>query len=231
MIATSPLEARKLIGRTAGRLFAEHGYEATSLDMIADEAGFTVDQLVYWIRSKENLYAAVFLMLLDEDRQVGINTILNDYPEWADSSFGQAQVIRLKILAMFNNLRSNDHPWKAALIARELGTRILSKENQLEYIVQTLTDDLYHFCRDIKSDLTEEELEIVCRCFPLSQMASFVMMASRECKDYASFKIDPIRFENHIWFTTATILGYLRLPPQELLSQEELFAERRAYVE
>ncbi len=231
MIATSSLDTRKLIARTAGRLFAEHGYEATSLEMIAEAAGLSLEQLAYWIRNKENLYAGVFLMLLEEDRQVGIDTILRDYPEWANSPYGQAQVIRLKILALFNNLRSEEHPWKAALVAREMTTRILSKENQLEYIVQTLTDDLYDFCRDIKSDLTEDELEIVCRCFPLSQISSFLTAAACESKDFVAFRIDPVRFDNLVWFTTATILGYLRLPPQELLSQEELFAERRVYVD
>ncbi len=217
MTSKDSMEIRYRLVRTAGRLFAENGYEATTLQSIAEAEGMTVEKINYWIGNKDHLYASVFMMLLEEDRRHGIESIIKEHPEWKETPFGQAQIIRRKIQMMFNALRNEELPWKAAFIARELATRLLSKENQAEHIAQVLTDDLYHFCREIKDDLTEDELEIVCRCFPLSQIGSFLMLASRECKDYASLRLDPIRFDNLIWFTTATILGYMGLPAQELL--------------
>jgi len=44
----------------AARLFAEHGYERTTLDMIAGELGLSKPSLYYYVKSKEDVLAHIF---------------------------------------------------------------------------------------------------------------------------------------------------------------------------
>jgi AcrR family transcriptional regulator len=55
--------------RTARRLFAEHGYDGTSLQQIADAMGVTKANVYYYFRTKETLLATLlepFLATLNE---------------------------------------------------------------------------------------------------------------------------------------------------------------------
>jgi AcrR family transcriptional regulator len=52
---------RQLIVGAAARAFAANGYEATSLDVVASEAGITKATIYYHFDSKEALYAAVVI--------------------------------------------------------------------------------------------------------------------------------------------------------------------------
>ena len=58
---TRRIHRRKLdILKVAARLFAERGYERTTLDMIADELGLSKPSLYYYVKSKEDILADIF---------------------------------------------------------------------------------------------------------------------------------------------------------------------------
>jgi len=58
---TRRIHRRKLdILKVAARLFAERGYERTTLDMIADELGLSKPSLYYYVKSKEEVLADIF---------------------------------------------------------------------------------------------------------------------------------------------------------------------------
>lgn len=59
-------EVRAAFVTIAARRFAEHGYQATSLEDIAGEAGYSKAALLYHFGSKEDLLAAVVAERLDE---------------------------------------------------------------------------------------------------------------------------------------------------------------------
>jgi AcrR family transcriptional regulator len=46
--------------KVAARLFAEQGYERTTLDMVADELGLSKPSLYYYVKSKEDILADIF---------------------------------------------------------------------------------------------------------------------------------------------------------------------------
>ncbi|MBV9230000.1 MAG: TetR/AcrR family transcriptional regulator, partial [Chloroflexi bacterium] len=46
--------------KVAARMFAELGYERTTLDMIADELGLSKPGLYYYVKSKEDVLAHIF---------------------------------------------------------------------------------------------------------------------------------------------------------------------------
>jgi TetR/AcrR family transcriptional regulator, cholesterol catabolism regulator len=55
------IQRRKLdILKVAARLFAERGYERTTLEMIADELGLSKPSLYYYVKSKEDILADIF---------------------------------------------------------------------------------------------------------------------------------------------------------------------------
>jgi AcrR family transcriptional regulator len=51
---------RQEILRVAARLFAERGYERTTLEMIADELGLSKPSLYYYVKSKEDVLSQIF---------------------------------------------------------------------------------------------------------------------------------------------------------------------------
>ena len=58
---TRRIHRRKLdILKVAARLFAERGYERTTLEMVADELGLSKPSLYYYVKSKEDILADIF---------------------------------------------------------------------------------------------------------------------------------------------------------------------------
>lgn len=60
-VSIVPAETRDRILDAAERLFAEHGFDGTSLRQITDAAGVNLAAVNYHFGSKEDLYAQVFL--------------------------------------------------------------------------------------------------------------------------------------------------------------------------
>ena len=72
------VETRERLLEAAGRLFAERGYESTSVRDITTEADCNVAAVNYHFGGKENLYIDAFRVLLAELRDIRIETIRRD---------------------------------------------------------------------------------------------------------------------------------------------------------
>lgn len=62
-------EARQRLMIAAKHLFSEHGYDAVSTRMIAQEAGVNLAMISYYFGSKEQLFRAIFEELLPQFRK------------------------------------------------------------------------------------------------------------------------------------------------------------------
>ncbi len=67
--STPPVEMRQRILQQATRLFAQRGYQGTSLQAVADAVGIRKPSLLYWFRSKDLLRAQVVESLLAHWKQ------------------------------------------------------------------------------------------------------------------------------------------------------------------
>src|SRR5215216_2096286 len=85
-------ETRELVLAAAARVFASRGFHATSLEAVAEEAGFSRGAVYYNFADKEEL----FLELLDRrcaERSQDLRAVFADVPEGDVEATGrQAQV-------------------------------------------------------------------------------------------------------------------------------------------
>lgn len=95
---------------TATRLFADRGYEATSLQAISDAVGLTKQSLLYHYRSKETLRRAV-LEAVFEHWHERLPRIL----EAVTSGRGRFEALTEELLDFFES-----DPYRARLVVREL---------------------------------------------------------------------------------------------------------------
>ena len=74
-VTASPERRRELLG-TAAEVFAEQGYNATTVRTIADHAGMLAGSLYYHFDSKESMLEEILRTFLDELWD-GYDTVLN----------------------------------------------------------------------------------------------------------------------------------------------------------
>jgi AcrR family transcriptional regulator len=81
MTTAAPLDTRTRILETALELFAEHGFDGTTLQQIADRLGFTKAALYYHFRSKDDLLqATVSPAIADLEALLCVHEELPDSP-------------------------------------------------------------------------------------------------------------------------------------------------------
>lgn len=76
-------QTRTLILETALRLFAERGYDRTTMRAIAQEAGVSVGNAYYYFSSKEHLVQGFYDRIAGE-HAAAVRPVLADRPELAD---------------------------------------------------------------------------------------------------------------------------------------------------
>jgi AcrR family transcriptional regulator len=98
----------------AERLFSKQGFHATSLDAVADEAGYTKGAVYSNFASKEDLFFAVYERRVDRDLEAAERTV----SEVDDSAQGV-----LRVIAGVAARRENDDGWLAVFF--EFWTHVL----------------------------------------------------------------------------------------------------------
>lgn len=212
--------------KLAGQLFADHGYANISLEEIAEASGISLDDILHRFGNKDKLYAHVFYMMLESDRLSNIDSIVREHPDWAFTRWGQSRIIRRKIRYLFENLFSDEYPWKIALMAQEMSSPVLKGENQLDYIHRELYGDLECFYRHIRPDLSSTDLYYCCS-LPMMYMNFFLMKAPTLPETWPAKNI-PLnrRIRELAEFTITAVLRFLGLPEE---GEDDCTNESREY--
>src|SRR5258706_13789890 len=106
-------DVREQILASATRQFAKQGYEATSVQTIADDVGIKKPSLLYHFASKEALRIAVYQKMLDH-----WNEVLPRLLQAATSGEGQFNAVVSHLVSFFT-----EDPDRARLIVREVLNR------------------------------------------------------------------------------------------------------------
>jgi AcrR family transcriptional regulator len=156
---------RQQILETAQRLFAEQGYDATSLQMIADEMGLTKAAVYYHFPTKsEILHEAMrpgierIRVLLDEaalirGRRARIEHLVNGYVDFLVKHRHYAVMASTEPAAKRNKLNDESESMSRRAMALLFGDNPTASERLSFYAVFSLHDSLSGLV-----DLTDEEL-------------------------------------------------------------------------
>jgi AcrR family transcriptional regulator len=140
---------RKRVLEAAGPLFAEKGFEATSVRDITDRIGVSPAAVNYHFRSKEDLY-------IETVRHAARSCIeLTPLPTWPE---GVPPEVRLRdfIRAYLNRLLGKDVPdWHRQLIMREVAQ---PRPGACEVFVRDFVQPTFAVLRSILRDLTPSDL-------------------------------------------------------------------------
>ena len=164
--------SKKAILDAAEAIFAEKGYEATSLQEICDRAGVTRGLPTYFFGSKEELYHAVLERIFALSLTHELLKLLREQTRDADAR--PEDGLRVVIERLFDFLVA--HPafiriteWEALNGGRYLG--------DLPRLVMTLHEALRVLQEEVKWPMDAEQflIDLVALCwFPLAQASTFL---------------------------------------------------------
>lgn len=184
--------SRAVILATAERLFAEHGYEATSLADVGDAAGLSRGTPSYFFGSKGGLYVAVLERIFAE-RQAATAEAFRPLRAWIDDESGSLR----------SALRYAVEGYLAFLLARPEFVSLLQREDlsggeHLRITVrdsQAMTEAFAALRRVARSrglrrfDVNDAVTLFVSLTFsPLTQRATFLAAIERDLNDPATRK-------------------------------------------
>lgn len=144
--------SRSRILRAALRLFARHGYDGTSIRMIAHEARISLGLLYNYFPSKRRVLSALFEQSMRDVR----------------ASFGVAEVarspadrIRALVRGAFEILRRNQDFWRLSYGVRMQPAVIAGLGKRLGDWTATIRSTLTGYLRDAGSDAPELEAALL----------------------------------------------------------------------
>ncbi|MFI8481855.1 TetR/AcrR family transcriptional regulator [Pseudomonas sp. NPDC078700] len=187
----------------AEKVFAEKGYGSTSMGDIAEEAGLPRSNLHYYFNTKDDLYQAVLLDLLDVWKQDALCFEMFDDPRVVLSSY---------IRAKMNHSRTRPH-----------GSKVWANEiiHGAPMLGETLDDSLYSWAK-MKEAKIRQWVEDQ-RILPV-EPSSLLYMIWASTQHYADFShqvkvlndhqaLSDMQFEKAVQTVTSVILRGIGLEP------------------
>jgi AcrR family transcriptional regulator len=144
--------SRSRILRAALRLFARHGYDGTSIRMIADEAEISLGLLYHYFPGKQQLITALFEQSM-RDVQASFRA--------AEAAGSPADRIRALVRGAFKVLRSNRDFWCLSYAVRLQPAVIAGLGKRLGDWTATIRSTLTGYLRDAGSDAPELEAALL----------------------------------------------------------------------
>lgn len=153
-----PVTTREQLISTAGKLFAEYGFDGVSTRTIAEKAGVTLGSIHYHFGSKKKLYLESFKYAMKEKRCNGFQEVLEEIPHLVENPSGQAEIIRNAVYRNFYDyFRPEKEKWKRRIILREIQNPSSALPMIAETIFRPDTEKSLDFYRKIRPGAGEQE--------------------------------------------------------------------------
>ena len=146
---------------TAGKLFAQEGFEATSVRTISEKAKVNISAINYHFGSKENLYMEVIKYIIAKNSKVRPSSLLKENSLLKNKE-EISKIIKLIIEDKFSSLLSLSEPaWFQKLMIRTItetpsAHKILTKE-----VFKPELDALKNIIQKAKPDMSDFETAFV----------------------------------------------------------------------
>ena len=132
-----PMETKNLTTKlalinAAGELFAEHGFEGTSIRAIADKAQVNIAGIKYHFGSKEALYLHTISHVFESGKNTDLEKIIEEKQLSMDDKEGVANLILDLVICCYEDVFCSGQPdWHTKLIMQE----VLHNDCAIEYTV------------------------------------------------------------------------------------------------
>ncbi|MET7983430.1 MULTISPECIES: TetR/AcrR family transcriptional regulator [unclassified Streptomyces] len=123
-VTAAPERRRELLG-TAAEVFAEQGYNATTVRRIADEAGILAGSLYYHFDSKESMLEEILRTFLDE-LWAGYDTVL-------DAGLGPRETLEALVTESFREIDRH----RAAVAIYQKESRHLAAQQRFAFLTES----------------------------------------------------------------------------------------------
>ncbi|MFJ6831186.1 TetR/AcrR family transcriptional regulator [Streptomyces sp. NPDC091209] len=123
-VTATPERRRELLG-TAAEVFAEQGYNATTVRRIADEAGMLAGSLYYHFDSKESMLEEILRTFLDE--------LWDGYDTVLDSGLGPRETLEALVTESFREIDRH----RAAVAIYQKEARHLAAQQRFAFLAES----------------------------------------------------------------------------------------------
>ncbi|MFI0963430.1 TetR/AcrR family transcriptional regulator [Streptomyces sp. NPDC021080] len=123
-VTATPERRRELLG-TAAEVFAEQGYNATTVRRIADEAGMLAGSLYYHFDSKESMLEEILRTFLDE--------LWNGYDTVLDAGLGPRETLEALVTESFREIDRH----RAAVAIYQKESRHLAAQERFAFLTES----------------------------------------------------------------------------------------------
>jgi AcrR family transcriptional regulator len=147
-------DTQQRILETAGEMFADKGFEGTTVREICHQAKVNIAAVNYYFRDKERLYIeAVKLACREDTERVPL-------PDWS-SDAPAASRLRDFIHTMANRMLGNARPrWQAQLVLREMAHPTAACTEWVEEHIRPTANVLGGILRDLLPHASEQTLRL-----------------------------------------------------------------------
>lgn len=164
-MANHESKTQDILIRTAGELFADHGFDGVSTRMIADKAGVNLGGIHYHFGNKERLYIAAFKYVCKEDGNLTLTKVILQNPELQETPEGIAEAIYLTCESFISDLFDPELPkWSIRMILKELSNPSSAMPTLVEEVFKENFDSDIEIFHKAKPNATENEA-IIWRSF------------------------------------------------------------------
>ncbi len=208
---STPDDSRQRLLETAGRKFAEKGFDATNVRDITEAAGMNVSAVNYYFRSKEELY-------VEAVRHAGRACMqLTPMPAWSPGVPAEQRLQDFIRTFLLRLLRDDVPAWHRHLIMREVAE---PRPGACEELVRDFIRPSFETLREILRELTPPGTppetvhlmgaSVVGQCLHYHHCRHVMGLLVGQA-EFQGYDLD--RLTDHIWrFSLAAVRGLAREP-------------------